>query len=345
MLRKKAQPENSPVETEELIKVGNDLENPSVGAPKVNRAEPGCCRLFCEGFFVCLVTFCLATAAHVGYNTYYPSLSESAATANVPTAQKTAAVEIPFETAPKCTEAQLAGITKQINPAHTGCSEEVFKQECPITQETKASNPTWLVSYYSKRSDTSNFVAIASDCKNMFSVVAGSSPPPTGKVYCIVKDPAKAEEATKAMSGVAGLSVHNQALTRTGATTLDAFVGANIDGTINVLDLENGEEFEALAGGRKQALTRTEYLTYMFDWKGSWSGYGRNTKVITSMLDKLGFTCYWAGMGKLWRITSCMYREYGEAHKYWSHVACANRNLAPLLVEEMESLFDKTISG
>ena len=180
----------------------------------------------------------------------------------------------------------------------------------------------------------------------MFSVVAGSSSQqPTGKVYCIVKDPAKAEEATKAMSGVAGLSVHNQALTRTGATTLDAFVGANINGTINVLDLENGEEFDALAGGRHQTLPRTEYLTYMFDWKGSWSGYGRNTKIVTGMLDKLGFTCYWAGAGKLWRITSCMYKEYGEANKYWSHVACANRNLAPLLVEEMESLFNATISG
>ncbi len=60
-------------------------------------------------------------------------------------------------------------------------------------------------------------------------------------------------------------------------------------------------------------------------------------------LDTIGFTCCWAGRNKLWRITSCFYREYDERDKYWSHIACANRFVAPTFMEEMESLLERTI--
>ena len=61
-----------------------------------------------------------------------------------------------------------------------------------------------------------------------------------------------------------------------------------------------------------------------------------------SILDKLGFTCYWAGMEKLWRITACPFCQY-LTHKFWANIACANRNLVPTLLDEMEKLFLNTI--
>jgi len=45
--------------------------------------------------------------------------------------------------------------------------------------------------------------------------------------------------------------------------------------------VNNGNEFETL-GWSKRTLPCTEYLSYMFDWKGSWSWYGRNTKLATT---------------------------------------------------------------
>ena len=178
-------------------------------------------------------------------------------------------------------------------------------------------------------------------------VVPADTPRRQGRVYCIEENPATAEtiNTTSTTAGYysKGLRVVNQVLTK----SLDAFVEANVPAgdTIQVLVLQNGNEFETL-GWAKNTLPRTEYLSYMKDWKGSWSGMGRTTKFITTKLDEKGFTCYWAGMGKLWRITSCPFKEYGsESNKYWSHIACANRNLAPLLVEEMEKIFNQTIQG
>ena len=59
-------------------------------------------------------------------------------------------------------------------------------------------------------------------------------------------------------------------------------------------------------------------------------------------MDELGFTCYWAGRGELWRITGCWQTHYGGA--FWSNVACANRRLAPSLLQTMETVFLETAS-
>ena len=59
-------------------------------------------------------------------------------------------------------------------------------------------------------------------------------------------------------------------------------------------------------------------------------------------LDEIGFTCYWAGRGELWRITQCWQRHYGGV--FWSNVACAHRRLAPSLLEKMETVFLDTVS-
>jgi len=126
-------------------------------------------------------------------------------------------------------------------------------------------------------------------------------------------------------------------------TRLDSYMEEHVSnsGNINVLEVTNGHEFDALIGGLN-TLKRTEYLIFKLDWKGRWEMYGRTISAATSLLNKAGFTCYWAGIGKLWRISSCEMNEY-LTHKFWSNVACANRNLAPRLVEEMETLFLKTI--
>ena len=60
----------------------------------------------------------------------------------------------------------------------------------------------------------------------------------------------------------------NQVVTK----SLDAFVDANVPAgdNIQVLEVKNGNEFETL-GWSKRTLPCTEYLSYMFDWKGSWS--------------------------------------------------------------------------
>jgi hypothetical protein len=124
---------------------------------------------------------------------------------------------------------------------------------------------------------------------------------------------------------------------------LDDFADARIGktGNINVLEISNGYEFDALIGGIN-TLKRTEYVLFKFDWKDQWQGRGRNAASVSTILDKLGFTCYWAGMEKLWRITACPFSQY-LTHKFWANIACANRNLVPTLLDEMEKLFLNTI--
>jgi len=128
-------------------------------------------------------------------------------------------------------------------------------------------------------------------------------------------------------------------------TTLDAFAEKNLPGTgnINILLSEAAAfDFEVLMGG-KTALKRVEYVEFGFNWKGTWTDAGKTLTSAVQMLNELGFTCYWAGKKKLWRITGCLRPEYDTA-KFWSHIACANRNLAPTLVGEMEKLFLATIN-
>lgn len=179
-----------------------------------------------------------------------------------------------------------------------------------------------------------------------------SSPRRKGKVYCVESDTKTADAIQKTNQLVSynwkGLHVVYNPLLSSDRYSLDNFVekqrilSNNDDTVIHVLQIENGYEFEVMAWGT-QTLKRTEYLIYKYDWKGSWSLYGRSVKSTVGRLDTIGFTCYWAGRNKLWRITSCLYSTYDERGKYWSHIACANRFLAPSLVEDMEAVFERTI--
>ena len=54
---------------------------------------------------------------------------------------------------------------------------------------------------------------------------------------------------------------------------------------------------------------------------------GHSDQSLTTCLDKIGFTCCWAGCGELWRITDCWQPHY-DGGIFWSNVACGNGRLA-----------------
>jgi hypothetical protein len=209
------------------------------------------------------------------------------------------------------------------------------------------------------------------------SLLPGSTPVRKGLVYCIEESPDivdaigvanvnnKANYATKGLvvyhsriAGIPGKIYHPKAGSKGPCNTdaqraencvsvpvekLDDFVKERISetGVINILEITHGYEFDAMIGGIN-TLKRTEYVLLKFDWRDQWQGMGRTVTSVSAMLNKLGFTCYWAGMEKLWRITSCPLSQYLN-HKFWAHIACANRNLAPSLTAEMEKVFLSTV--
>ena len=81
----------------------------------------------------------------------------------------------------------------------------------------------------------------------------------------------------------------------------------------------------------------------LWQWKKLFDQGKKPLKLAIDYLDEIGFTCYWAGHGELWRINGCWQSHYEGT--FWSNVACANRRLAPLLLEEMENLFLHTLKA
>jgi len=131
--------------------------------------------------------------------------------------------------------------------------------------------------------------------------------------------------------------------TQVEVVTLDSFAERYVpkEGTINVILSQSNVDYEVLAGAT-QVLQRTEYIEFGFSWKGTWAG--KNLMVVIDLLDNVGFSCYWAGTSKLWRITHC-WREAYDTAKFIASVACVNRNLneSKTLAEDMERLFLQTI--
>ncbi|KAI2508247.1 methyltransferase [Fragilaria crotonensis] len=118
------------------------------------------------------------------------------------------------------------------------------------------------------------------------------------------------------------------------------------DNRVNVLLIDvEGFDFDVLQGG-STTLRNTEYVEFEFHKVGKWGSdfkLGKKPlKIAIEYLDELDFTCYWAGRGELWRITGCWLPHYGGA--FWSNVACANRRLAPSLLQKMEAVFLDTVS-
>ena len=125
--------------------------------------------------------------------------------------------------------------------------------------------------------------------------------------------------------------------------TLDEYASQHMasDRRINILmsDVE-GYDFDVLLGGA-ETLTRTEYLEFEYNWKGPWNS--QSLKDAVAQLDEKHFTCYWAGVQKLWRLTSCWVEHY--SHHNWANVACVHRILAPQLASRMEEVFQTTLGN
>lgn len=106
-----------------------------------------------------------------------------------------------------------------------------------------------------------------------------------------------------------------------------------------VIDVE-GFDNEVLFGAGP-ILDITQYLEFEYHVALPWRYY-RLTDTI-QLLDSKGFTCYWAGKSKLWRITQCLHDTYDTWHG-WSNVACVHRSQTDL-AKRMEQVFQETLRG
>ncbi len=61
------------------------------------------------------------------------------------------------------------------------------------------------------------------------------------------------------------------------------------------------------------------------------------------LLDGKGFTCYWAGENRLWRISGCYFEHYNFFHD-WSNVACVHRS-QEILYDRMEKVFTNLLEA
>lgn len=128
-----------------------------------------------------------------------------------------------------------------------------------------------------------------------------------------------------------------------GQSTLDDFAedrGVRDEIKDVVLIEMAGDSVLALEGGWA-TMARTRYVEFAYDWKDAWGEPARGLRPVVQKMHGLGHTCYWAGDGKLWRLTECWQDFY--SYKSYAFLACANRHLAPKLSEEMERTFRETI--
>ena len=112
--------------------------------------------------------------------------------------------------------------------------------------------------------------------------------------------------------------------------------------TIEVLDVE-GFDFDVLLGGLNKTLSKVRYLEFEYNWMGSWKYQSLYDAV--HLLNRIGFTCYWArNNGLLLQVTNCWLQHY-HVHA-WSNVACINRNdrLMRSVAENMQERFLSTLA-
>jgi len=90
------------------------------------------------------------------------------------------------------------------------------------------------------------------------------------------------------------------------------------------------------------ALKRVRYLLFEVHLAGNWMSHSLSETINVLLHD---FNCYWAGKGRLWRITNRMNKELEELYEYksWSNVACVHQRETEL-VDIMEDIFRKTVT-
>lgn len=159
-------------------------------------------------------------------------------------------------------------------------------------------------------------------------------------------------------SGVEGASLSDCALVPTPASctpvqvySMDDYlnqvigsIGATAAAAAPMIDMllidAEGFDYEVLQGAR-QTLKRVRYLTFEVHMAGQWMQHSLVHAVEVFLGD---FNCYWAGKGRLWRISDCLNPALRDLYEYksWSNVACVNKREAAL-AETMEALFLRTI--
>lgn len=123
--------------------------------------------------------------------------------------------------------------------------------------------------------------------------------------------------------------------------SLDSYVEKFVrsKGPIHVLQIDTeGWDFKVLFGA-SSVLDRTYYLEFENHIFGNWEFL--HVLDAIRLLDSKGFTCYWSGQNKLWRITNC-YDESFNNMRGWSNIACVHRSQERLL-HRMEELFESTV--
>eukprot|EP00984_Skeletonema_dohrnii_P038209 scaffold41179_cov172-Skeletonema_dohrnii-CCMP3373.AAC.1 len=94
-------------------------------------------------------------------------------------------------------------------------------------------------------------------------------------------------------------------------------------GPINILQIDvEGYDFDVLFGAGS-VLDSTHYLEFEYHKQGKWGNLHLQDAV--RLLDGKGFTCYWSGENRLWRISGCYFEHYNYFHG-WSNVACVHRS-------------------
>mmetsp|Transcript_52068 Transcript_52068/g.156238 ORF Transcript_52068/g.156238 Transcript_52068/m.156238 type:complete len:411 (-) Transcript_52068:112-1344(-) len=117
-------------------------------------------------------------------------------------------------------------------------------------------------------------------------------------------------------------------------TYVENFVASR--GPINILSIDvEGFDFDVLFGAGS-VLDRTQYLEFEYHFSGSWGGLHLPDAV--RLLDSKGFTCYWSGVERLWRITGCIIDDTYNTYHQWSNVACVHRSQSAL-TKKMEDIF------
>ena len=98
---------------------------------------------------------------------------------------------------------------------------------------------------------------------------------------------------------------------------VDKYVKGN--GPINILSIDvEGYDCDVLFGATS-VLDRTHYLEFEYHEQGNWGKL--HIQDAVRLLDGKGFTCYWAGKNKLWRISGCYFelRLFYQAHDVAIH--------------------------
>ena len=111
---------------------------------------------------------------------------------------------------------------------------------------------------------------------------------------------------------------------------------------IDVLSVDvEGFDWDVLGlGGADTTLSRVKYLEFEYHGTGNWPKT-KLSHATVQLWEKYSFVCYYAGVGKLWRLTNC-FQAYFNKHR-WSNVACVNLRLDPDLAERMEALFQSQL--